>query len=294
MDRLFGDLDHGFSIDVGSMDPVHDLVSKAFDDRGWLSANVEANPYGAAKLADARPRDHKLTCVLGSTPLTSTFDTAQERALGTPPRARGSRTQRWRALRGRRAPAGGAAAARDADRDGCDHLPLPRGSTSKKPSGRPARPGRARSLPRVVPPGLRPRKWCSEPSRLGPVGRCLWSGGHRVILIEKASSERSHHDGHHLLLWTSSPSCQSTWPRLTRISCARCSAPSSRRSWVPRSMRSAALPTTMRAPSAPIGATGIAAVLGIRGLAPLSSRSRSSARAPTSPTGTQSAVVARR
>jgi hypothetical protein len=34
-----------------------------------------------------------------------------------------------------------------------------------------------------------------------------------------------------------------------------------RRSWVPRSMRSAARLTTMRAPSAPIGATGSAAVL---------------------------------
>jgi len=114
---------------------------------------------------------------------------------------------------------------------------------------------------------LRPRKWCSEPSRLGPVGRCLWSGGHRVIFLENASSLRSHHDGHHLLLWTSSPSCQSTWPRLTRISCARCSAPSSRRSWVPRSMRSAARPTTLRAPSAPIGATGLGNGPGIHGWA---------------------------
>jgi len=118
-----------------------------------------------------------------------------------------------------------------------------------------------RRNPSDVRPGSPPRTWCSEPSRLGPVGRCLWSGGHRVILLEQASSARSHHDGHHLLLWTSSPWCQSTWPRLTRISCARCSAPSSRRSWVPRSMRSAALPTTLRAPSAPIGATGSAAVL---------------------------------
>jgi hypothetical protein len=113
--------------------------------------------------------------------------------------------------------------------------------------------------------GSRPRTWCIEPSRLGPVGRCLWSGGHRVILLEQASSARSHHDGHHLLLWTSSPSCASTWPRLTRISCARCSRPSPRRSWVPRSMRSAARPTTMRAPSAPIGATGIGNGLGYTG-----------------------------
>jgi len=139
---------------------------------------------------------------------------------------------------------------------------------------------------------LRPRKWCIEPSRLGPVGRCWRSGGHRVILIEKASSERSHHDGHHLLLWTSSPSCASTWPRLTRICCARCSRPSPRRSWVPRSMRSAALPTTMRAPSAPIGATGIGNGPGIHGWARSNLASASSARAPTSQTGSQSAVVA--
>jgi len=148
---------------------------------------------------------------------------------------------------------------------------------------------------RRYPYWLRPRKWCIEPSRLGPVGRCLWSSGHRVILREKASSARSHHDGHHLLLWISSRSCASTWRRLTRICCARCSRPSSRRSWVPRSMRSAALPTTLRAPSAPIGATGSAAVLRATRLGTTrAQRSQSFVRGATSRTGSSSAVVARR
>jgi hypothetical protein len=106
-----------------------------------------------------------------------------------------------------------------------------------------------------------PRTWCSEPSRGGPRGGVGGSGGDRVILREQASSARSHHDGHHLLLWISSHSCASTWQKLTPTWCAHSSRPSSRRSWVPRSMRSAALPTTMRAPSGPIGATGSAAVL---------------------------------
>jgi len=114
---------------------------------------------------------------------------------------------------------------------------------------------------RGEPQGSPPRTWCSEPSRGGPRGGVGGSGGHRVILLEQASSARSHHDGHHLLLWISSRSCASTWQKLTPTWCAHSSRPSSRRSWVPRSMRSAALPTTMRAPSAPIGATGSAAVL---------------------------------
>jgi len=107
----------------------------------------------------------------------------------------------------------------------------------------------------------RPRTWCIEPSRGGTRGGVGGSGVHRVILIEKASSARSHHDGHHLPLWISSRSCASTWRKPTPTCCARSSRPSSRRSWAPRSMRSAALPTTMRAPSASIGATGSAAVL---------------------------------
>jgi FkbM family methyltransferase len=53
--RALGDVKQGHYIDIGAQDPVIDSVSLAFYEAGWRGIHVEATPFYASKLREARP-----------------------------------------------------------------------------------------------------------------------------------------------------------------------------------------------------------------------------------------------
>ena len=53
--RALGDVKEGHYIDIGAQDPVIDSVSLAFYEAGWRGIHVEATPFYASKLREARP-----------------------------------------------------------------------------------------------------------------------------------------------------------------------------------------------------------------------------------------------
>src|SRR6185436_7546882 len=55
--RVLHDLEPGFYVDVGAMDPVADSVTKLAYDRGWRGIDVEPNPVFAERLREARDGD---------------------------------------------------------------------------------------------------------------------------------------------------------------------------------------------------------------------------------------------
>ncbi len=65
LNRIFHDLDNGFYVDVGAMDPTQESVTKAFYDRGWSGINVEPNPEYYEKLVAERPRDVNVNSFAG-------------------------------------------------------------------------------------------------------------------------------------------------------------------------------------------------------------------------------------
>ncbi|MEW5424427.1 FkbM family methyltransferase [Amorphus sp. 3PC139-8] len=64
--RALSDVERGFYVDVGALDPAFDSVTKLFYDRGWSGVNVEPGS-SYARLAAARPRDTNLQVVVGET-----------------------------------------------------------------------------------------------------------------------------------------------------------------------------------------------------------------------------------
>jgi FkbM family methyltransferase len=53
--RALGDVENGFYVDIGAMDPTDDSVSKIFYDHGWRGVHVEPNLEFAARLRAGRP-----------------------------------------------------------------------------------------------------------------------------------------------------------------------------------------------------------------------------------------------
>ena len=64
--RVLHDLEPGFYVDVGAMDPSVDSVTKACYERGWRGIDVEPNPYYAARLRDERPLDEVVEAAAGT------------------------------------------------------------------------------------------------------------------------------------------------------------------------------------------------------------------------------------
>jgi FkbM family methyltransferase len=73
LNRLFGDRDSGFYVDVGAMDPVHDSVTKAFYDHGWRGINIEPHPQFYERLVAERNRDINLNVAVGDVEETRTL-----------------------------------------------------------------------------------------------------------------------------------------------------------------------------------------------------------------------------
>ena len=53
--RALKDVQNGFYVDIGAQDPVVDLVSLAFYEKGWRGIHVEPNNFYASKIREARP-----------------------------------------------------------------------------------------------------------------------------------------------------------------------------------------------------------------------------------------------
>lgn len=66
--RALRDVENGFYIDVGAMDPVIASVTKAFYERGWHGINVEPSEEYSQKLQSERPHDINLATAVGREP----------------------------------------------------------------------------------------------------------------------------------------------------------------------------------------------------------------------------------
>ncbi len=58
--RALKDIKKGFYVDVGANDPIIDLVTKAFYERGWRGINIEPMQSYYQKLCQDRPEDVNL------------------------------------------------------------------------------------------------------------------------------------------------------------------------------------------------------------------------------------------
>lgn len=58
--RALGQIENGFYVDVGAVDPVDHSVTKVFYDAGWHGINVGPSPVAHRALAQHRPRDVNL------------------------------------------------------------------------------------------------------------------------------------------------------------------------------------------------------------------------------------------
>src|ERR1700685_1037018 len=83
LNRLFGNRDSGFYVDVGAMDPVHDSVTKAFYDQGWRGINIEPHPQFYERLAAERNRDINLNVAFGDVEETRTLYPFPREGLST-------------------------------------------------------------------------------------------------------------------------------------------------------------------------------------------------------------------
>ena len=73
LNRLFGDRNEGFYIDVGAHHPYYDSVTKAFYDRGWRGINIEPVKQYFDLLQQERTQDINLNFALGQTASELTF-----------------------------------------------------------------------------------------------------------------------------------------------------------------------------------------------------------------------------
>ena len=81
--RALRDVDNGFYIDVGAMDPVIDSVTKAFYDHGWRGINIEPNEEYSQKLQSERPHDINLATAVGREPGSICFYEVAHTGLST-------------------------------------------------------------------------------------------------------------------------------------------------------------------------------------------------------------------
>lgn len=73
LQRVFGDLERGFYIDVGAAHPTFDSVTRWFYDCGWCGLNIEPRPEQFRQLAAARLRDINLNVGVSDRPGTLPF-----------------------------------------------------------------------------------------------------------------------------------------------------------------------------------------------------------------------------
>lgn len=65
IDKLLGNKEDGFYVDIGAYDPVRFSNTKRFYDRGWKGINIEPNPALIKKFEVTRKRDTNLALGVG-------------------------------------------------------------------------------------------------------------------------------------------------------------------------------------------------------------------------------------
>ena len=83
LNRLFGDLETGFYIDVGAQHPYYDSVTKAFYNRGWQGINIEPVKEYYELLQQQRERDINLNFAVGEAESSLEFYELVETGLST-------------------------------------------------------------------------------------------------------------------------------------------------------------------------------------------------------------------
>jgi FkbM family methyltransferase len=84
LERLFGDRDHGFYVDIGAWDPHLHSVTKHFYLKGWHGINVEPIVSRIQRFELDRPRDLNLNVAIASEKGDVSFWTCHEEdALST-------------------------------------------------------------------------------------------------------------------------------------------------------------------------------------------------------------------
>lgn len=81
--RALLDVSNGRYLDIGAQDPDKDSVSKAFYEAGWLGVHVEASPYYANKLRNARPNEEVIQALVGEGVEGAVFFEVPETGLST-------------------------------------------------------------------------------------------------------------------------------------------------------------------------------------------------------------------
>jgi len=84
LERLFGEVEKGFYVDVGAWDPDIHSVTRHFYDKGWRGVNVDPIAQRMRAFEAARPRDVNLCVAVGPQPGTMTFyECVEESYLST-------------------------------------------------------------------------------------------------------------------------------------------------------------------------------------------------------------------
>jgi FkbM family methyltransferase len=67
VDKLLGNKDMGFYVDIGAGEPLKCSNTKRFSRRGWVGLNIEPDPDAFGRLATDRPRDTNLNLGIAGT-----------------------------------------------------------------------------------------------------------------------------------------------------------------------------------------------------------------------------------
>jgi FkbM family methyltransferase len=83
LQRLFGDRNSGFFVDIGAHHPKRFSNTYALYARGWRGINVDATPGSMEAFKNSRPEDRNLECGVGNTEGELPFYEFEEPALNT-------------------------------------------------------------------------------------------------------------------------------------------------------------------------------------------------------------------
>lgn len=88
--RALADVEHGFYIDIGAMDPIVHSTSQAFYKRGWRGIHVEPSPDFVRRLRASRPDEQVFAAVVSSEEGNTQFHVIHDTGFSTVDRDRSS------------------------------------------------------------------------------------------------------------------------------------------------------------------------------------------------------------
>jgi FkbM family methyltransferase len=81
--RVFEQVERGFYVDVGALDPKRFSNTHLFYQKGWSGINIDATPGSMEQFKHIRPRDINLEIAISATKKTMTFFVFNESALNS-------------------------------------------------------------------------------------------------------------------------------------------------------------------------------------------------------------------